>query len=121
MKEKTLPYTSGMKMTDFDLVKQAEYTWSYNNGLETIELPKKLQLKKPTPDQLKIDKYIVHPYQYFWIQEFDYYKFFGEKIAKIKIGNNEYNDVKVSNTGFFLEIGNLPLGEYEYYFFISTF
>ncbi|WP_099370944.1 hypothetical protein [Sphingobacterium sp. 1.A.5] len=118
---KTLPYTSGMKMTDFDLVKQAEYTWSYNNGLETIELPKKLQLKKPTPDQLKIDKYIVHPYQYFWIQEFDYYKFFGEKIAKIKIGNNEYNDVKVSNTGFFLEIGNLPLGEYDIIFSSALF
>ena len=118
---KTLPYKSGMKMTDFDLVKQTEYTWSYNNGSETIEFPKKLILKKPTPDQIKIDKYTVHPYQYFWIQEFDYYKFFGEKIARIKIGNNEYNDVKVSNTGFFLEIGNLPLGEHDITFSSALF
>jgi len=110
---KSLPFSYGMKLSDFGPFNQSSLKWSYDNGNGAKDFPEPLQIKTPQGDQINLEQTRLHPFQLINLRGIDFKRYFGTTIKKITIGSREYTDVEVKDWGISLDPQELSPGSYD--------
>jgi|GEM_PF-1074081 len=111
MNGKSVEYTPVLTFADFGPFTGNKIKWAIDYGNEVVEFAEPLQLKVPSLSHLKFEPNGYHPYESIFIDNFDFYKYYGGSLPEIRLGNHKIIDPFFQQYLHF-SMNNIPEGQY---------